>query len=210
MAAGELRPGRLTTHRFELGDGPRAYDVLAGDEPSRGILLSYPGRADAGARSVVVTRRDPRTRRAIGRARPRVGVVGAGAFARSVLLPNLIRGADIAVVATATGISSTAAAERFGAPRATTDPDEVFGAEDVDAVVIATRHDTHAEYAVAGLGAGKHVFVEKPLALSEAELERVERAGRSSVGILMVGFNRRFAPMVARLQRELSGRGPLL
>jgi len=210
MAAGELRPGRLTTHRFELGDGPRAYDVLTGDEPSLGILLSYPGRADVGARSVVVPGREPRRRRAIGRARPRVGVVGAGAFARSVLLPNLTRGADIAVVATATGVSSTAAAKRFAARRATTDPDEVFGAEDVDAVVIATRHDTHAEYAVAALEAGKHVFVEKPLALNALDLAQVERAAVSSDGILMVGFNRRFAPMVARVQRELSGRGPLL
>src|SRR5437763_6400857 len=82
MAAGELRPGRLTTHRFELGDGPRAYDLLTGDEPSLGILLSYPATAELGARAIAIPRREPRLTRAAGRDRIRVGVVGAGAFAR--------------------------------------------------------------------------------------------------------------------------------
>jgi predicted dehydrogenase/threonine dehydrogenase-like Zn-dependent dehydrogenase len=210
MAVGDLRPGRLTSHRFELGDGPRAYALLDGDEPSLGILLTYPATAALGPRAIAIPRRKPRLRRATGRDRVRVGVVGAGAFARSVLLPNLARSAEIVAIATATGVSSKASAERFGATRATTDAGSVFAADDVDAVVIATRHDTHAQYAIAALEAGKHVFVEKPLALSESELERVERAALAADGCLVVGFNRRFAPLAIRLHRELGGRGPLL
>ena len=158
--------------------------LLGSDEPSLGILLTYPATAELGARAIAIPRREPRLTRAAGRDRIRVGVVGAGAFARRVLLPHLARKAEIVVVATTTGVSSKAAAERFGASRASTDPESVFAADDVDAVVIATRHDTHAEYAIAALEAGKHVFVEKPLALSEPELEQVERAALASDGCL--------------------------
>ena len=83
MAADDLRPARLTTHRFELGDGARAYEALTGDEPSLGILLTYPATADAGARAIAISDRGSRLRLPTGRDRPRVGVVGAGAFARA-------------------------------------------------------------------------------------------------------------------------------
>src|SRR4051812_27339422 len=166
MAAGLLRPSRLTTHTFDLADGSRAYAALEGDEPSLGILLCYPELTEVGSRSV---RLEPRRRRAVS-GRPRIGVVGAGSFARGVLLPPLRRHADIVAVANATGVSARGAAQRFGARLATTDAREVLRGPAIDAVVVATRHDTHAAYAAEALEAGKHVFVEKPLALSEDEL----------------------------------------
>ncbi len=107
----------------------------------------------------------PSRRRPTSSGRPRIGVIGAGQFARSTLIPHLQRGAEIVAIANATGASAKSAATRIGATLATTDVDELLSDERIDAVVIATRHDTHADYVARALQAGKHVFVEKPLAL---------------------------------------------
>jgi polar amino acid transport system substrate-binding protein len=174
------------------------------------MLLRHPDRPGGPDGRVVL---EPGGRRRSGRrasGQPRLGVLGAGTFARGVLLPHLSRRATIEAVATATGASARATAERFGARLATTDPAEVLESGDLDAVVIATRHDTHAEYAARALAAGKHVFVEKPLALDEAELRRVADAAQDAPGVLQVGFNRRFAPTALRLREALGGRGPLV
>jgi predicted dehydrogenase len=125
-------------------------------------------------------------------------------------MPPLARGGTIDAIATATGLSARASAQRYGAALATNEADEVLRHPDLDAVVIATRHDSHAPYAVTALRAGKHVFVEKPLALTEEELLEVERAAAESEGTLIVGFNRRFAPQILRLKQVLGGRGPLV
>jgi len=209
MAAGSLRPSRLTTHVVDLDQGAEAYALLEGREPSLGILLRYPEQVETGERTITVEPKRSRSRRRSGD-RPRVGVIGAGSFARAVLIPALADHAELAAVATATGASARAAAERFGAPLATTDADRLIEADDLDAVLIATRHDTHADYAARALEAGKHVFVEKPLALDDAELDRVAQAAASSEGVLMVGFNRRFAPLAQGLREALGGQGPLV
>ncbi len=210
MGTGQLRPSRLTTHTYDLADGADAYGLLSSTEPSLGILLRYPDTTDAGPRTVRIDSRRRRPLAALGRRRLRVGVVGAGVFARSVLMPAVAKHADIIAVATATGVSARASAQRFGAQLASTDPEAVLDNSDVDAVVIATRHDTHALYAAQALAAGKHVFVEKPLALDEQELVSVEAAAAGADRILMVGFNRRFAPLAVQLREALSGRGPLV
>jgi predicted dehydrogenase len=139
-----------------------------------------------------------------------VAVIGAGAFARGVLMPALARDCEIVAVANATGVSARAAAERFGAVTASTDAGAVIDDPGVDAVVIATRHDTHAPLVVHALQSGKHVFVEKPLALCEHELEEVASAASESAGVLMVGFNRRFSPLGRSLANALGKAGPVL
>jgi len=212
IAAGALNPARLTTHVHDVEDGAQAYALLESEESSVGILLRYPVRTEAGTRGLELGRRPRRTRSrrtaSARRTRLRVGVVGAGAFARTMLMPAIIRDADIIAVATATGLSARSSAQRFGAALATTDADEIMHHADVDAVVIATRHDSHARYVVSALEAGKHVFVEKPLALCAAELAAVEEAVERSSGVLMVGFNRRFAPMAVKLAGAIGARGP--
>lgn len=217
MGSGQLRPGRLTTHTFDLADGAAAYQLLEGEEPSLGILLRYPDIAAAEDRALRLPEagrprlRDAarQLRRVTGRT-TRVGMIGAGTFARGVLMPQLTRRAELTAVATATGVSARASAERFGAALATTDAEAVLQSPEIDAVVVATRHDTHADYAARALAAGKHVFVEKPLGLNEVELATVEAAAAESDAVLMVGFNRRFAPLARRLREALGGRGPLV
>jgi predicted dehydrogenase len=209
MATGALRPSRLTTHVFDLDEGAAAYKQLDADEPSVGILIRYDGEAAVNGRVATMPRAGRKLRLPAGR-RVRVGVIGAGAFARGVLMPQLARHADIRAVATATGMSARASAARFGAPVASTDAGAVLEDANCDAVVIATRHDTHGTYTARALRAGKHVFVEKPLALNNTELNEVERAAAEGSGILMVGFNRRFAPMATEMRARLGDRGPLV
>jgi len=202
VAAGRVRPSVLTTHRFPLDRAPEAYDLLAhGDAEARpfGILLEYD--------EVRRPPSEPVRRRTTGRtaAQARIGMIGAGSFARATLLPALRDGgAVLAAVTSEKGLSAADVALRFGFERAAASVDEILADDEIDAVVIATRHSSHGPLTTAALQAGKAVFVEKPLALTDAGLAEVEEA-LADGGLLMVGFNRRFAPLTERLRSELSG-----
>ena len=123
------------------------------------------------------------------------GFVGAGNFAQSYLLPPLTeRGVTLAGVATSGSVSAQSVAKKFGFGFASTDPAEVLADEAVNAVFVATRHDSHARYVAEALRCGKHVFVEKPLAVTREQLEEVRAAAEAASGrYLAVGFNRRFS-----------------
>ena len=201
VAEGRIKPTELTTHRFPIDDAPRAYSVLTGkDEGARpfGILLQYPE---------YVATRPSASRSTQTTAAPGTGIalIGAGGFARATLIPALRdAGARLAAVTSAGGLTAADVARRFGFERASASVDEILADDAVGAVVIATRHASHAELTATALRSGKAVFVEKPLALTEEQLQKVEDAlGPGSV--LMVGFNRRFAPLVTRLDHELRG-----
>lgn len=200
VAAGRLDPTELTTHRYPIERASEAYAALSRTDGERpfGIILEYeyePNQAPP-------TRARPhaRTRGA------RIGLIGAGSFARSTLLPALRAvDAELAVVASGGGLTAADVQRRFGFERAAASADEILGDDSVDAVVVATRHDTHAALADAALRAGKTVFVEKPLALVQEELDRLEETLAETDGVLMVGFNRRFAPLTVRLREALAG-----
>jgi predicted dehydrogenase len=205
--------GSLVTHRYDLGGAPAAYDMLVAKDGPRplGIVIRYPARAvetlEAGARPVPAPRRTEPVAGEIG-----VGFVGAGAFARGVLLPHFRGRAGLRLrrVATAHGLTAFDAQRKFGFEEIGTEAAEVVADPAVDLVCIATRHDSHAALVVDALRAGKHVFVEKPLALDERQLRAVEDAAAASSRILLVGFNRRFAPMAVAMRRALAGRGPMV
>jgi predicted dehydrogenase len=140
-----------------------------------------------------------------------VGLIGAGAFARGTLLPLLreLDGVALRRVACESGLSADEARRRFGFESAGTEAGALLADEAVQLLVVATRHDSHAELTATALESGRHVLVEKPLALSSEELARVERAARGAAGTLTVGFNRRFAPLSIRLREAFAGRGPI-
>lgn len=208
MADGRLNPSPLITHRFPVSDAGQAYDVVASDSASLGIVLTYPehsSRERAAAKSVTL-RPGARTP---GRAS--LGWIGAGQFSSRVLIPAFKRaGAQLEVVATSGGVSATVAGSVAGFRRATTDANSVLADPDVDTVVVATRHDSHGDWVLRALRAGKHVFCEKPLALSLEQIESIAEAAATSGRLLCVGFNRRFAPLVRDLDALTSRRsGPL-
>jgi predicted dehydrogenase len=209
MATGQVDPLPLITHRFDFEDAPRAYDVISGSEPSLGVVLGYPDRGGAvpnGEQRTIELASPPAVRA------PHVaGVIGAGNFAVRTLLPAMkSAGVRLRTIASGGGTSGAVAGEKFGFERATTEVEAVLSDAEIDTVYLLTRHDTHARLAVRALEAGKHVFVEKPLALTEAELDEVEAAARASGRMVLVGFNRRFAPLTRRVAGYLRGRsGPV-
>jgi predicted dehydrogenase/threonine dehydrogenase-like Zn-dependent dehydrogenase len=207
----DVRP--LITHRFAFDAAPAAYELLTGrDEPYVGILLEYPRalpQAAATAQHTVVSAAQARHQSVS--ASPGIAFVGAGNYATRVLFPAFASsGARLCGIASQGGVTAAHSARKFGAARATTDATALIAAADVDAVVIATRHDSHARFVVQALEAGKHVFVEKPLAIAMDEIDAIVRAWEHSgtPGArphLVVGFNRRFAPQVLRMKSLLAG-----
>jgi predicted dehydrogenase len=135
-----------------------------------------------------------------------INAIGAGHYASAVLLPAFAAaGAGLRRVVSSSGLSATTQARRLGFAEASSDTEAALVDREANAVVISTRHDTHADLTVRALRAGKHVFVEKPLALSAAEIDRIEDcvAGLENPPLLMVGFNRRFAPHVVRMKEAI-------
>jgi predicted dehydrogenase/threonine dehydrogenase-like Zn-dependent dehydrogenase len=212
ISAGSVDVRSLTTHRFAIDDAAKAYDcVQAGaNELTVGVLLEYADRPLEKGRIAVGERRE---RAAVAGERVGIGLIGAGNFATATLLPALKGDArvDLRGVVTASGLSARDVAERQGFAYCAGDAGELLADDSVGAVIIATRHDSHAQLATQALAAGKTVFVEKPLALTEEELESVVAAQLSSGGDLMVGFNRRFSPLTQAVVADLKGRsGPLV
>jgi predicted dehydrogenase/threonine dehydrogenase-like Zn-dependent dehydrogenase len=199
VGACRLSPDELTTHRFPVESAAEAYrELVSSNKGSRpfGVLLEYvEGTVESAPR---------RTRAAtVVRRAPGVALIGAGAFARATLIPALkAAGASLVAVASEGGLTAADVASRFGFARAAGSAEEIFDDPTIGAVVIATPHASHASLASAALRAGKSVFVEKPLALSLAQLYEIEEA-LGDGALLMVGFNRRFAPLVERLKSEL-------
>jgi len=203
--------GPLVTHRFTLDEAPRGYDALvAGGPRPLGMIIRYAEAATARPPA----RSEPRKpQQSVGAVSGAIGVgfIGAGAFARAVLIPAFTKSRGIAFerVATAHGLTAFDAQRKFGFASIGTDPDELFSDPKVHLVCILTRHDAHAELVGRALLAGKHVFVEKPLALNDEQLAGVEAAARASASVLLVGFNRRFAPMSAAVRAAIKDRGPI-
>jgi polar amino acid transport system substrate-binding protein len=207
VATKAVKLDRLITHRFPVAEAERAYEIITGKTPQNylGILLTYDGVA--GKRSGNVVELLPARKVAD----VRLGVVGAGNFAKSVLLPRLAKmnGVSLVGLATATGRTAKAVGQQFGFEVCTTDYRELLARDDVNTVLVATRHDTHALMAAEALRAGKTVLVEKPLAISEDGLEEVAAAIDQTQGRIMVGFNRRFSTLSEETKQFFDGVGPL-
>ena len=204
MAEGRLDVRPLVSHRVALSDTAEAYRLLTEDRTALGILLTYPEEAPEPQRTVQM--RPPVTTSAV--AEVTVGVIGAGNFATLVLLPALARTqARLRTVASAGGVSASHAAAKFGFEQATSDYHTILADTEISTVFIATRHNTHARMVAEALRAGKHVFVEKPLALNSDELAAVRRAlGETRGRQLLVGFNRRFSSLAIRMRQLLASR----
>jgi predicted dehydrogenase len=207
LAMGAIDVAPLITHRFAIADATRAYELLASrSEPYLGILLEYP--RPAGERTVARSIELEAARLPGERQRPRIAFIGAGNYAGRVLMPAFADSdAELIGIASRGGMSAAHYARKFGFQVATSDAEALLADRNIDAVVVATRHDTHARFAIQALQAGKHVFVEKPLAVSLGELAELEALWRSLPAerrpLVMVGFNRRFAPHVVRMKALL-------
>jgi predicted dehydrogenase/threonine dehydrogenase-like Zn-dependent dehydrogenase len=203
VAEGKVNTDLLTTQRFAVEHATEAYDlILNSGQRFCGVVLEYPSADQERALPA-------REVRAAAVAGDQLGVsfIGAGNFARGVLLPIVKRAkVQLLGVGAATGLSAKNTAEQFGFSYSTTDYQEILGDGKSQIVFIATRHDSHAQLAAESLRRGKDVFVEKPLAITEEGLREVVVAARESDGVLMVGYNRRFAPIAREIKERFGSR----
>jgi predicted dehydrogenase len=213
MAVGGLDVDSLITHRFPIDEAPRTYELITGarEEPFLGVVLTYPEGDDQETTAAKPVKYEfpgvvgkPPASGAV-----KLGVVGAGNFAGAVMLPALkkIAAVDLVGIVSASGLNAAHAARKFGFRYAAESLEQLLGDSGINALAILTRHDLHASQVLAGLAAGKHVFVEKPLALNRDELSEIRTAlATENSPLLMVGFNRRFAPLAVKLRAFLADR----
>lgn len=200
LAESKLVVSDLVTHRFAIDDAPAAYELIEkGSEPYLGIQLLYPDESPSTtAFQLRPARRDSDLR---------LGVIGTGDFSRGVLVPAFQKaGFELVAASSASGLSARRAGQRSDFERISTTED-ILVASDINVVCISTPHENHASLIVESLQAGKHVFCEKPLALSAEELDRVISEWSGSGSILFAGFNRRWSEAV-RIVRERLGSRP--
>jgi predicted dehydrogenase len=214
LETGAVQVEPLITHRFWLAEAPTAYRTIM--DPAAGslaVLLRYPEAEPLGSRLAF----SPRRRVEVSAVRPRsrnelrLAVAGAGNVGRWAHLPSLraVPNVTLRAIFSTNGARGKSYARRFGATYCCSDYEEILRDPEVDVVLILSRNQHHYRQALAALHAGKHVFVEKPMALTEDECRSLARAVRETGGQLMVGFNRRFAPYYVAQKRALDGRtGP--
>lgn len=217
LANGSVKVDHLITHRFPIEEAVKAYElILEGKEPYIGVLITYPKTAKAfkelaGQQQVMLK---PSTRRALENKTVGIGVIGAGLFATTTLLPILksLNDARLCGLATTTGLSGQHAGKRFGFAYCTTDDHKLLHDSDIDLILVLTRHGSHAHFVIEALRAGKHVYVEKPLAINQEQLQAIvatyndamKTEGVESAPILFVGFNRRFSPFTQWLKGKVA------
>ena len=209
LADGKIKIAPLITHRFPIDRAQLAYELISGKshEAFLGVVIQYSGQVSESRTLALVPNADlPQAGVRVPASRLSIGLLGAGVYASNTLIPALkaSRDTELASICAASGAHAQHAAKKFGFRECTTDEMQLIQDPNLNTVVIATRHHLHARQMLAAIEAGKHVFCEKPLCLSEKELREIVRAhvggGSPNHGVLMVGFNRRFAPMVQRMK----------
>ncbi|MEK0213335.1 bi-domain-containing oxidoreductase [Acinetobacter junii] len=204
LAAGTLNVDPLITHRFDFEDAPQAYNVLTEDQAGLGILLKYPSAiASRLGQNVVLKPIQVEPENAV------VGFIGAGNYASRILIPAFKKAsAQLHTIVTAGGINGVIHGSKTGFAEASTDLNAMLQHPEINTIAIVTRHNSHASMVEKVLAAGKHVFVEKPLALHVDEIDRIEQLYQQQsttdrYSRVMVGFNRRFAPQVRKMKALL-------
>ncbi len=200
MGCGKLKVDLLTTHTFKLEEALKGYELIAKGLPCLGVILAYQEPGTRGTKEPKAAAA-PKIEGKVG-----VSLLGVGGYARSVMLPRLAKMANVELrgVVSKGGLSSAHVAAKYDVGFAVSDADAIWKDKGTDAVMIMTRHNAHAAQAIQALSAGKHVWVEKPLALTMDDIAKVEKAANASGKALMVGFNRRFSPALVPLKDKLS------
>jgi len=216
FASDALNVSPLITHRFPIEQASDAYSTLTQGQPALGIILQYTGSASGRnkqTQTIVLEGGKPSG----ASVSPVVGCVGAGNYGGRVLIPALAKArAELHTLVTTRGLRAVHFGKKFGFKKASTDLADLFGQNEINTLVISTRHDSHARLVSDALRSGRHVYVEKPLALSTDQLNEVETAygdclARGQHPIILVGFNRRFSPHVQRMREIVKNtKGPMV
>jgi polar amino acid transport system substrate-binding protein len=192
VAQKKLNLKKITSHVFDFKDALKAYELVVDKyEPFTGILLKYDAEKKISSRVEL-------KQKMVSGSEPAIGFIGAGSYASNVLLPAMKGHCNFIGIANNRSNTSRNIGDKYGFGYCTNETQEIFSDKKINIVFIATRHDSHAEYVKQALQSHKNVFVEKPLCLYEEELEEIKNAFEKSDVQLMVGFNRRFSPLVQK------------
>lgn len=215
LAEAKVDFSKLVSKIVDADDAPAVYAELNNPENKNkplAVLIRFQGEEVKPEHSISLSY--PPTKKAPKTGRIKVGMIGVGGFATDMHLPNLQKLDDdfeIYAIANRGGTTAMNNARRYKASLCTTDYNELLQNDDIDLLMISTRHNSHAKLVVEGLKAGKAVFVEKPLALSEKELEEIRKTLQETKGQLFVGFNRRFSPHAVAIRQAVQARiNPLM
>lgn len=219
MADGNLDVKSLISHNFDIEEAEKAYQLVGGTDQSLGILLKYP-EVEISDQARTVSFLPTEEKRDGADAKPKassekvsISFIGAGSYANKILIPAFKQaGARLKSVASNTGLGGVRAGRKHGFVKSTTEIPSLFADDQTDAIVIATRHDSHAGYVLDALHSGKHVFVEKPICLKQEDLDEIQRMflekkNENPHKLLMVGFNRRFSSLVQKIKQLIEGMG---
>lgn len=203
IASGALDVKTLISHRYNIDQAEKAYELISDKKSSLGILLSYPG-VEITERSKNISLSKNVSAKKDKKKIVNISFIGSGNYASSVLIPAFkATGVNLISIASKTGVRGTHVGNKYGFSETTTDINNLLKNDKTEAVVIATNHNSHADFVIKALKEKKNVFVEKPLCLTLNELEEI-KAIYKSTEILMIGFNRRFAPQIKKIKSLLS------
>lgn len=203
MSSGKLVIDELITKVFEFENAQDAYELLTVDKSVLGLILNYQSPVDK--RHTNTLRLAEETARPVSANQPSVGFIGAGNYASRTLIPSFKKaGCRLHSLSTSGGVNSSIYGKKLGFENAISDTDSLFTNDEINTLAVVTQHNSHAYFVCKALEAGKHVFVEKPLALTYEELDKVKSAYEGSSAALMVGFNRRFSPHVQKMKSLIS------
>ncbi len=199
----KVKPEKLLTHIFPFRDAKAAYNlILEKSSFFAGIALKY----DIQRKSDSIIHLSEKV---FSPSSPNIGMIGAGGFGQNFLLPAMKGNGSFVTIVTSRPQNARNIADKYGFATCSGNSDDIFRDERINTVFIATRHDSHAEYVLKALKAGKNVFVEKPLCLELFQLEEIKKAYEAGNSRLMVGFNRRFAPLIVELKNRIPPNIPL-
>lgn len=219
MEDGKLDVKSLISHNFDIEEAEKAYQLVGGTDQSLGILLKYPEvEISDQARTVSFLPNEEKRHGADAKLKASsekisISFIGAGSYANKILIPAFKQaGARLKSVASNTGLAGVRAGRKHGFVKSTTEIPSLFADDQTDAIVIATRHDSHAGYVLDALYSGKHVFVEKPICIKQEDLDEIqsmflEKKNENPHKLLMVGFNRRFSSLVQKIKQLIEGIG---
>lgn len=199
----KLNVSDLITEIIPLNDYQKIYAGI-GSSKSIASILKYDSTPDHSPKTTILIHKNE-----FQSSRSIVGIVGSGNFTKMTMLPAL-KGSEAGLkyIASQGGVTSTSIAKKYGFTYSTSDYTEILKDTEVDLVMITTRHNLHAKMVIESLNAGKHVFVEKPLALNKEELSSIIEAYQKSGKSVTVGFNRRFSPHAIKI-KQLVGDSPV-
>jgi predicted dehydrogenase/threonine dehydrogenase-like Zn-dependent dehydrogenase len=206
LQQGKVNTEKLITHRYKIEDAEKAYDlIMQGDEKSLAVILEYVDLSETKPK-IYLKEDSPYRGKEISTVN--IGFIGAGNFAKNNLLPHLRRMREVKLkgVVTSTGISAKDVAKKFGFEYCSSDVNQILEDDEINCVFITTRHNLHSQLVCRALKAGKAVFVEKPLAANEEELNEIARTLKQTPGKILVGFNRRFSPAAQLLKKHFRDR----